>query len=350
MIDTAIRLGAIAILFIATFNIVQPFVGIVMWSVIIAVSLYPAYIWMAGKLGGRHGAAAAVVTILGLLILVIPSVGLTTALIETAQKVATELSDGSLEVPPPHASVADIPIVGERLHAFWSLAADNVTAALESLKPQLQSLGKSALSVAAAAGIGVLQFAVSLVISGILLAKSEGGSAFVTTAFERLAPGQGERFSKLAEGTIRGVASGVIGVALIQALLAGIGFVVAGIPGAGLWALLCLLLGVMQLSIGLVCIPVVIYAFSTLDTTWAIVFLAYNIPVLAMDNVLKPLLMGRGVEAPMLVVFIGAIGGFITSGFIGLFVGAVTLVLAYELFQAWVAGPGNVTDSEGQVV
>ncbi len=138
-------------------------------------------------------------------------------------------------------------------------------------------------------------------------------------------------------------------MALIQALLAGIGFVVAGIPGAGLWALLCLLLGVMQLSIGLVCIPVVIYAFSTLDTTWAIVFLAYKIPVLAMDNVLKPLLMGRGVEAPMLIVFIGAIGGFITSGFIGLFVGAVTLVLAYELFQAWVAGPGNVADSEGQV-
>ena len=146
------------------------------------------------------------------------------------------------------------------------------------------------------------------------------------------------------------VASGVIGVALIQALLAGIGFVVAGIPGAGLWALLCLLLGVMQVSIGLVCIPIVIYAFSTLDTTWAIVFLAYNIPVLSMDNVLKPLLMGRGVEAPMLIVFIGAIGGFITSGFIGLFVGAVTLVLAYELFQAWVAAPETVADSEGQGV
>ena len=346
MIDTAIRLGAIAILIIATFNIVEPFVGIVMWSVIIAVSLYPAYMWTAGKLGGSHRTAAAIVTILGLLIIIVPSVGLTTALVETAQTVATELEDGSLEIPPPAASIADLPFVGERLHAFWSLAADNLTAALESMKPQLQSLGTSALSVAAAAGMGVLQFAVSLIIGGILLAKSDGGSAFATAAFERLAPGQGERFSKLAEGTIRGVASGVIGVALIQALLAGIGFVIAGIPGAGFWALLCLLLGVMQLSIALVCIPVIIYAFTTLDTTWAIVFLIYNVPVAALDNVLKPLLMGRGVEAPMLVVFIGAIGGFITSGFIGLFVGAVTLVLAYELFQAWVAGPEELEGAE----
>ncbi len=350
MIDTAIRLGAIAILFVATFNIVQPFVGVIMWSVIIAVSLHPAFVWIAEKLGGRRGTAAAVITILGLLVIVIPSVGLSTALVETAQMVATELEDGALEIPPPNASIADLPFIGERLHALWSLAADNLTAALESLKPQLQSLGTTVLSVAAAAGIGVLQFTVSLIISGILLAKSDGGSAFATATFERLAPGQGERFSKLAEGTIRGVASGVIGVALIQALLAGIGFVVAGIPAAGLWALLCLLLGVMQLTIALVIIPVIIYAFSALDTTWAIVFLVYNIPVVALDNVLKPLLMGRGVEAPMLVVFVGAIGGFITSGFIGLFVGAVTLVLAYELFRAWVAQPEKVDGAEDQGV
>ncbi len=353
MIDNAIRLGAIAILFIATFNIVQPFVGIVMWAVIIAVSIYPAYIWMARKLGGRKGTAAAAITILGLLIIIVPAAGLTTALIDTAQAAAAELEDGAIEIPPPAASVAEWPFVGERLHALWSLAANNLEAALETLKPQLQSLGSATLSVAAAAGIGVLQFAVSLIISGILLAKSGSGSAFATATFERLAPGQGERLSKLAEGTIRGVASGVIGVALIQSLLAGIGFVIADIPGAGFWAFLCLLLGIMQLSIALVCIPVIIYAFSALDTTWAIVFLVYNVPVIALDNVLKPLLMGRGVEAPMLVVFVGAIGGFITSGFIGLFVGAVVLVLAYELFQAWVAEPEadiEQTQAEGQHV
>lgn len=353
MIDTAIRLGAIAILLIATFNIVQPFIGIVMWAVIIAVSIYPVYVWTAKKLGGRYGVAAATVTIIGLLIIVVPAAGLTTALVDTAQAAAAELEDGTLEIPPPNAAVAEWPLVGERLHALWSLAANNLTAALEPLKPQLKELGKTALSVAAAAGLGVLQFAVSLIIGGILLAKSGPSSAFATAAFERLAPGQGESFSKLAEGTIRGVASGVVGVAFIQAMFAGIGFVVAGIPAAGLWALLCLLLGIMQLSIALVCIPVIIYAFSILDTTWAIVFLVYNIPVIAADNVLKPLLMGRGVEAPMLVVFIGAIGGFITSGFIGLFVGAVVLVLAYELFQAWVAEPtqdGILSEVESQDV
>ena len=130
-------------------------------------------------------------------------------------------------------------------------------------------------------------------------------------------------------------AAGIIGVALIQSLLAGLGFFVAGIPLAALWTFLVLFLGIIQLPPTLVTIPLIIYMFSTADTLAASLFLIYIVPVSLSDNVLKPLLLGRGVEAPMLVIFVGAIGGFILDGFIGLFVGAVILVLAYEVFVNW---------------
>lgn len=346
MIDSAIRLGAIAVLVIWSFTIIQPFLTVVLWAVIITVSVYPAHRWLADKLGGRQGLAATIIAVAGLAVIIGPVAALSSTLVENAQESAADLEDGTLKIPPPAESVAEWPFVGEQLHSAWSLAATNLEEALLSLKPQLQELGKIVLSLAAAAGIGVLQFIVSLIIAGVLLGTGARGADFATDTLNRLAPGNGKRLAKLAEGTIRGVATGVIGVAFIQALLAGVGFVAAGIPGAGLWTVLCLLLGIVQITMGIVCIPVVVYAFTILDTTWAVVFLIYMIPVMAVDNVLKPLLMGRGVEAPTLVVFLGAIGGFITSGFVGLFVGAVVLVLAYELFQAWVRGPDQLVGND----
>ncbi len=144
-------------------------------------------------------------------------------------------------------------------------------------------------------------------------------------------------FVGVAEQTVRSVASGILGVALIQALLAGLGFLVAGVPAAGLLTLICLVFGVIQLGVVIVLIPVVIYLFSTADTVTAVGFLIWAALVAPVDNVLKPILLGRGVDVPMLVIFVGAIGGFLNAGIIGLFIGAVVLALGYKLFLAWLA-------------
>jgi predicted PurR-regulated permease PerM len=226
-------------------------------------------------------------------------------------------------------------VVGEKLYALWEQASANLAETLAKLAPQFKALGSWLLSTAAGAGFAILQFLIAIVIAGVMLANSEAGGRATRAVARRLAGDQGEGFARLAEATVRSVARGILGVALIQFLLIALGFVVMDIPGAGLWALLCLILSVIQIGPFPVVLPVLIYAFSTSDTVPAVLFLIWNLFAGSVDNVLKPVLLGRGVEVPMAVIFVGAIGGFISSGIIGLFVGAVVLVLGYKLFLAW---------------
>jgi predicted PurR-regulated permease PerM len=181
-----------------------------------------------------------------------------------------------------------------------------------------------------------LHFVVAIIIAGILLANSSGGNRTAHAITQRLADEKGADFADLAEATVRSVANGILGVAaLIQSLLAGLGFMVAGVPAAGLWALLCLILSLAQIGIAPVLIPIIIYLFYTADTFTAVAFLIWIIPLTLIDNILKPILLGRGVKTPMVVIFIGAIGGLLSSGVIGLFIGAVILSLGYDLFLFW---------------
>jgi len=193
---------------------------------------------------------------------------------------------------------------------------------------------------------------IAIVIAGVFMAHSGGGHEAVQRVATRLIGEHGGEIADLAESTIRSVARGILGVALIQALLAGIGFFVAGVPAAGLWALLCLLLSVAQIGVLPILLPIIIYLFNTADLAVAIGFLIWSIPVALVDNILKPLLLGRGLKTPMIVIFMGAIGGFLTSGIIGLFIGAVVLALGWELLLAWLypdPRPGEVAkDADAQ--
>ena len=152
----------------------------------------------------------------------------------------------------------------------------------------------------------------------------------------RAAPRMGEGFVDLAQGTVRSVARGVVGISLIQAILFGIGAIVADIPLAGLWTFVAFILAIVQIGPGLVIIPVIIFAWSSMDTLSAAILTAYMLPVMLLDNVLKPIIMGRGLPVPMLVIFIGVIGGTMAHGLIGLFVGPIVLAIGYELGRAWV--------------
>jgi predicted PurR-regulated permease PerM len=334
-LEATIRIGILVLLAAWCFEIVRPFVIPIAWGVIIAVGTYPAFLSLQRMLGGWRVLSATLITILGLLLLVVPAVMLSGTLIYSAQDLAEGLQKGSIAVPPPAEKIKEWPIVGEALHAFWAQASENLAATLVKIAPQLKAIGSWLLSTAAGAGFAILQFIIAIIIAGVLLAHAAAGGKAAYAIARRLAGERGAEFARLAESTVRSVTRGILGVALIQSTLIGLGFLAMGIPGAGLWALLCLILSVVQIGPFPVVLPVLIYVFSTADTVPAVIFLIWSIAAGSIDNILKPILLGRGVEVPMAVIFIGAIGGFISSGIIGLFVGAVVLVLGYKLFLAW---------------
>lgn len=334
-LEATVRIGILILLAAWCFSIVRPFFIPIAWGLIIAVSVHPGYVKLRRLLGGRSAITATLLVILGLVLLMVPAVMLSGTLVDTAQGLAKGFEEGTLAVPPPPESVRDWPLVGEALSRFWSQASENLAATAAKIAPQLKAIGGWLLSTAAGAGFGILQFVVAIIIAGAFLANAEAGGAFARALAARLAGEKGADFANLAEATVRSVTRGILGVALIQSLLAGIGFMVMGIPGAGLWALVCLLLSTVQIGIVPITLPIVIYVLSTADTVPAVLFVIWSIFVGTIDNVLKPILLGRGVEVPMAVIFIGAIGGFLTSGIIGLFVGSVVLVLGYKLFLAW---------------
>jgi predicted PurR-regulated permease PerM len=334
-LETVIRVGLVAALVIYCYQILRPFLTLIIWGIIIAVAVFPGYQGLASWLGGRRKIAAALFIAAALVILIMPSVMLSETLITGVRGLSQELRDGSLTVPPPPERVGTWPLVGEPIERLWQLASENIGDALKAIAPQLKILSKWLLSLAAGAGLGILQFVVAIIIAAVLMVNAASGKQASQAIARRLAGERGVELMDLAETTVRSVARGILGVAFIQSLLAGLGFMVVGVPGAGLWALLCMFLAIIQIGVLPISLPIVIYVFATASTGTAVVFLVWSIFVSVIDNVLKPLLLGRGMSVPMLVIFLGAIGGFIASGIIGLFIGAVVLVLGYELFHEW---------------
>ncbi|MBW2479085.1 MAG: AI-2E family transporter [Deltaproteobacteria bacterium] len=334
-LEATIHIGLVVLLLFWCFKIGQPFLQMIVWGIIIAVAIHPAYVRLKSALGGRGRLAATLMTLLALILLLVPTYLLSESLINSAREYSAHLREGTLSVPLPSENVRSWPVIGEPLHEFWSLASNNLVAALSKMTPYLKKFGIPLLSGAAGAGVGILKFVVSIIIAGVLLANAAGGGRAARAIAARLTGEQGTKVVELAMATVRSVTLGILGVALIQAFLASLGFLAVGVPGAGLWALLVLILAVVQLPTILVMGPIIVYVFSTSSMAIAVVFAIWSVLVGISDTFLKPLLMGRGVDVPMLVIFIGAIGGFMRSGIIGLFVGAIILALGYKLFLAW---------------
>jgi len=334
-LEATIHIGLVVLLLYWCFKIGQPFIQIIVWGIIIAVAIHPGYKRLKSALGGRGRLAAILITLFALIVLLVPAYLFSGSLINTAQEYSALLDAGTLSVPPPSESVRSWPVIGEPFYKFWNLASNNLGATLSKITPQLKKFGIPLLSAAAGAGVGVLKFVVSIIIAGVLLSNDAGGGQAARAIATRLAGERGAMAVELAVATVRSVTLGILGVALIQTLMAGLGFLLVGVPGAGLWALLVLIFAVVQLPTILVLGPIIVYVFSTSSTVIAVVFTIWSILVGISDAFLKPLLMGRGVDVPMLVIFIGAIGGFMTSGIIGLFVGAIIFSLGYKLFILW---------------
>jgi predicted PurR-regulated permease PerM len=333
-VEVFIHLGLIFLLAAACLSILKPFIGVVAWGLIIAIAGYPGYCWLQKLLGGRGGLASILFTILLLGVLIVPMALLAQTLVDGFRSLAVRLHDETLTIPPPPPAIANWPMVGKPVSDLWMLASNNLPAALRSLAPQLKEAASGLLSAAAGVGLSVLQFLVSILVAGFLLANSGQGAQVSRKFAIHLFGKKGAEYETLAGATVRSVTTGILGVALIQSLFAALGFVVVRLPGAGLWAFLFLIAAVLQVG-SLALIPAVVYVFATTSTATAVAFLIWCIVVALMDNILKPLLLGRGVPVPIVVVFLGAIGGFLAIGIIGLFVGPIVLSVGYKLFLAW---------------
>jgi len=285
--------------------------------------------------------AAVIWTLLLLAVLIVPLVLLAQGLIAGSRPLALQMKNGTFSIPPPPASVGRWPIVGAPLARAWTGASTNFTDALMKLAPQIKAALPGILSASAGIGLTILQFFLSILVSGALLANSRAAAEITRSLANRLFGEHGPEYQNLVGATIRSVTFGILGVALIQSALAAVGFLVMGLPGAGVWAAAFLFAAVLQLG-GLVLIPAVIYAFAISTTTKAVIFLIWCVFVGVIDNILKPLLLGRGVAVPTAVIFLGAIGGFVVMGIIGLFVGAIVLSVGYKLFLAWIEGSPDV--------
>jgi len=335
-VEAAVRIGLVVAMLTLCYWIVRPFLVPIAWGIIIAVAAWPGYRQLLCVLDGRRSLASVAFVLISLVVLILPIIMLSGTLVQGAQALARGVEAGGWRIPPA-PDLTHIPLVGDQIQSFWNSASSNMQGLLQSLEPQFKMAGKWLLRVAADAGVGLLHFVIAIVIAAVMLAKSRNGSRAAHAIAFRLAGRRGNRAIYLTEAVVRSVSRGILGVALLQALLAGLGMLVAGVPAAGLWALVALLLATVQIGAFPVLLPAALYVFYHASTLTAVLFLIWALFVGSIDNILKPLLLGRGVSVPMIVIFIGAIGGFIAAGIIGLFVGSVVLAVSYELFRDWLA-------------
>jgi predicted PurR-regulated permease PerM len=346
LMDLLVRAGLLIVLVVLCYRIFAPFLTLMVWAVILAVTLFPLHQSIARKIGGRQGLAATVLVMLGIVLIVAPSAVLMSSLGDSVHHFVKDLQSGSLAIPAPRDSVAEWPLVGKKLHALWLNAHNDLPALVQNMQPKITNLTKAALSAVASIGVGLLLFLAAFIIAGIIMAFGHAGALSSRAIFERIAgPVRGSEFVRLAAATIRAVALGVIGVAFIQAIIIGLCLLVAGVPWAGVLAAIVLVLGIAQVPALLVTLPAIIYLWSSGDYSngMAITYTILLAVAGMADNVLKPLMLGRGVDAPMPVVLLGALGGMAASGILGMFVGATLLTLGYKIFMGWVNAKSSVT-------
>ena len=340
LLDVFIRAGLVLALAMICFQVFSPFLSLMTWALILAVTLYPLHQSVAAKIGGRQGLAATLLVLLGIVVVVVPTAALMNSLGDSVHRLINDVRNNTLQVPPPREGVAEWPLVGEWVHGLWMKAHTDLPALVQSMQPKIGNLATAALGFVAGIGGGLLQFLASLAVAGIMMAFGEGGERAIRSIFERIVIGKrGAEFVDLSTATIRAVAKGVLGVAFVQAIIVGICLLIAGIPWAGVLTVIVLVLAIAQVPALIATLPAIGYLWSSgnYGTGAAILYTVLLVVSGMVDNVLKPLMLGRGVDAPMPVILLGALGGMAAAGILGMFVGATLLALGYQIFIGWVA-------------
>jgi predicted PurR-regulated permease PerM len=340
LLDVLIRAGLISALAVLCYRVFSPFLSLMAWSIILAVTMYPLHQWLARRVGGKQWLASTILVIIGLLLIIIPTGLLMNSFADSVRHFIGAVENNTLAIPDPPERVEQWPIIGKKVHDTWSKAHADLPGLVQSMQPKIGELAQKALTMVASIGGDLLLFLGSFIIAGIVLAYSESGARSSRAIFHRVAGlARGEAFAKLCTSIIRAVALGVIGIAFIQAILIGLALLLTGVPAAGVLSIIALVLGVAQMPALIITLPVIVYIWSIGDYSNSAAIINTIILLLTgmADNVLKPLMLGRGVDVPMPVILFGALGGMATGGILGMFVGATVLALGYEIFMSWVA-------------
>ena len=335
IVDTLIRLGVLSLILMWCLDILKPFILILVWAIVIAVAIYPVHAFFSKIFKGRNILSSIVLISIMLSLILIPSGLIMYSLYEGINHFRELFESGQPLIPPPGGSTANWPTIAKPIVEFWQLASENLQETIVKYSDEIKIYGSFLLLGLAGVGKGIATFVASIIIAGVLLIYADSSSEVTHKIFRKLVGKNGDNFADISVLTIRNVVKGILGVAFIQTAMAGLGFFMAGVPFAGLWTILCLILAIIQVGIGPIAIPVAIYVFSVANPTTSIILAIWLGITLTIDNVLKPILLGRNAPAPMLVIFLGAIGGFIYNGFLGLFLGAIILTIGYKLFLIW---------------
>lgn len=334
IVELIIRMAVLILLLFYCFEILAPFIMPVLWAIIIAVSVYPIHISFTKTLGGKEKLSATIITIAILSFIFIPVGLFISSISDTIIDFKNQAESGTIQLDHPNPIIETWPIIGKPMYHFLENASGNLTTIFQKHQAEILSVAKTVMMGIVGSGVTFFQVIFSILISGVLL-STKGTIDTCQKIFCRIADKRGDEFLSLTASTIRSVVKGVLGVAVIQAFLAGAGFFLASVPHAGIWGLIALVLSIIQIGPGLVIIPVIIYLFTTGNSVFAGIWTVYFVLVMFSDNILKPILLGKGAQVPMLVIFLGVVGGFILSGFIGLFTGAIILSIGYKLFLVW---------------
>lgn len=336
-IDSFLKIAVLSVLIIASYLIAKPFLLLIIWAIIVAVALYPFYQKIINVFKGKKKGLVTTLFILILIsLIVVPSVNMASNVVDSTTELFAKFNEGTLKISPPNASVKEWPLIGKKTHAIWSKASTDIQGFIKDYPEQVKaSVGWFFGSFTGIMG-SVLLSLVALIIAGIFMSSAQGGYSTGLIFANKMVEGQGEKMMKMCINTIRSVVKGILLVGIIQAILAFVGFQMIGLSSAGILAFVVLLFAIVQVPVTLAVIPVIIYVFSYEETTPAIIFAVYSLFVSLLDNFLKPMLLAKGLETPMIVILIGAIGGMMLMGILGLFIGPVILAVAHRIYMNWV--------------
>ena len=336
-VTAVIRLLLLLLILAWCFMILRPFIIIIVWAIIIGVALYPLYNRFLGVNSVKYKRAKSLLfALISAIIFIVPIYFVLDSVVGSAKVVVDQVQNDSIQIPLPDEKVKSWPLIGEQLYEEWFALSENFKAYAEANKDVLLNAGSQLITGLTSFLSTIAIFIVSFLLSIVLMYYAETGYRAALRFFEKLMGEHGDEMVQMSRDTIRSVVKGILLVALIQAAFAFLGFKVMGIPAAGIFTLLVLVFAIIQLPPILVMIPAVIIAFSYASPTSSIIFMVYCIIVAGADSFLKPLLLGKGLRTPMIVILIGTIGGLLLHGIIGLFVGPVVLAVMYQLYIYWV--------------
>ncbi|HME21692.1 MAG TPA: AI-2E family transporter YdiK [Acetobacteraceae bacterium] len=338
---TRITLGVLFIggLIAASFWVMRPFLPAIVWAVTLVIATWPLMLRVQHHTGNRRGPAVLVMTLALLLVLIVPLWLAISTIVANVDRIA-ELARTvlSLRVPPPPDWLAAVPLVGTRATEAWEqLTSTGVREWAPKLTPYAGVLTEWLVSAAGSLGSAFVQFLLTVAVAAVLYSGGERAADTAIRFGRRLGGDRGETAVRLAGQALRGVALGVVVTAVAQSVLGGIGLAIVGVPYATVLTALMFVLCLAQLGPGLVLIPAVVWMYYSGDALWATVLLAFTTIALTMDNFLRPILIRKGADLPLLLILAGVIGGLIAFGLLGIFVGPTVLATGYTLMNAWLA-------------